>query len=448
VPAEQGRGAGGLPAAASPAAGGPGAYVLTGRGVEQHHDGTDTVTAAIDLALALGLPGRVGSGYGCLTGQGNGQGGREHGQKADQLPGYRRIDDPAARAHVAGVWGCDPDELPGPGYPAVELLDRLGRPGGPRALLVHGSNVVVSAPDAARVTERLRALDLLVVCDLVLSETAALADVVLPVAQWAEEEGTMTNLEGRVLRRRRALPPPAGVRDELEVLASLAARLGHPTGFPTDAAQAFAELARASAGGPADYSGLDHDRVDDEAAPAYWPAPPAPAGSPAIAPPATASPATASAPGTPRPFTDRFATPDGRARMLPVTWRGPADPVRDGMRVHLVTGRLLEHYQSGAQTRRVLPLAAAEPEAFVQMHPHLAASLRVEDGDLLRVTSARGSAVAPARVSDAVRPDTVFMPFHFAGPGSANLVTSPAVDPVSRMPELKTCAVHVTREAP
>ena len=180
------------------------AYVLTGRGVEQHTHGTDTVSAAVNLALALGLPGRPGSGYGCLTGQGNGQGGREHGQKADQLPGYRSIEDPAARAHVAGVWGVDPESLPGKGVPAVELLKREGL----RALFVHGSNPVVSAPDATAVRRRLEALDLLVVCDVVPSETAAIADVLLPVTQWAEEEGTMTNLEGRVLRRRRAVDPP------------------------------------------------------------------------------------------------------------------------------------------------------------------------------------------------------------------------------------------------
>src|SRR6266542_3189343 len=155
-----------------------GAYLLTGRGTEQHATGTDTVSAWINLCLAIGLPGRPGSGYGCLTGQGNGQGGREQGQKADQLPGYRRIDDPAARAHVAAVWGVDAAALPGPGRSAFELLDSLGAPDGPRALLVFGSNVVVSAPAAARVADRLAALDLLVVADVVLSETAALADVV------------------------------------------------------------------------------------------------------------------------------------------------------------------------------------------------------------------------------------------------------------------------------
>ena len=186
--------------------------VITARGAEQHSSGTDTAQAYINLALALGLPGRPGSGYGCLTGQGNGQGGREHGQKADQLPGYRRIDDPAARAHLMALWGV-PD-LPGAGVSAVELIDRLGTADGPKALLVFGANPVVSAPRASRVARRLRALDLLVVADFFRSETAALADVVLPTAQWAEEDGTMTNLEGRVLRRRALREPPPGVATE------------------------------------------------------------------------------------------------------------------------------------------------------------------------------------------------------------------------------------------
>src|SRR5262249_6501270 len=222
------------------------AIILTGRGAEQHAHGTDTVTAFVNLALALGLPGRPGSGYGCLTGQGNGQGGREHGQKADQLPGYRKIDDPAARAHVARVCGVGPDRLPGPGVSAMELLERLGGDrDGPRALLVFGSNPVVSAPNAALVERRLRALDLLVVADFVASETAAVADVVLPTAQWAEEDGTMTNLEGRVLRRRALRRPPDGVRTDLEILSELAARLGHHTGFDTHPPAVNAQLPRA-----------------------------------------------------------------------------------------------------------------------------------------------------------------------------------------------------------
>ncbi|WP_425953695.1 molybdopterin oxidoreductase family protein [Xylanimonas sp. McL0601] len=423
-----------LLAAASPARGGRGAYVLTGRGVEQSTQGTATVTAAINLALLLGLVGRAGSGYGALTGQGNGQGGREHGQKADQLPGYRKIDDPAARAHVAAVWGVDPDALPGPGLPAVALLRSLGTPGGPRALLVHGSNLVVSAPDAARVRERLAALDLLVVCDVVPSETALLADVVLPVTQWAEEEGTMTSLEGRVIRRRRALDAPGEARSELWVWAELARRLGSPVRIETDPAAVFDELARASAGGTADYSGLSHARLDaDEAAGGpglHWPCPaPGPAGE--------------EHPGTPRLFLDGFPTPDGRARLIPVDHVGPSDDVRPGAPVYLITGRVLQHYQSGAQTHRVPELERLVPAPYVELHPLLASRLGVADGARVRLTTARGTTTAAARWTDAVRPDTVFLPFHWSGEGSANLLTTSAVDPVSAMPEFKVCAVDV-----
>lgn len=223
------------------------AMVLTARGPEQQSKGTDTVGAWINLCLATGRAGRPLSGYGCLTGQGNGQGGREHGQKADQLPGYRKLDDPAARRHVAEVWGVDPDSLPGPGRSAYELLDALGTD--IKSLLLMASNPVVSAPRAAHIEERIKSLDFLAVCDVVLSETAALADVVLPVTQWAEETGTMTNLEGRVLLRKRAITPPEGIRSDLEVMHELAARLGVEKGFPTDPEEVFEELRRASAAG-------------------------------------------------------------------------------------------------------------------------------------------------------------------------------------------------------
>lgn len=416
-----------LLAAASPSRGGAGAFILTGRGVEQSTQGTATVSAAINLALALGLPGRSGCGYGALTGQGNGQGGREHGQKADQLPGYRMIDDPAARAHVAAVWGVAPESLPGKGLPAVELLNALGTPTGPRALLVHGSNIVVSAPNAGPLAQRLRGLDLLVVCDFVPSETAQLADVVLPVTQWAEEEGTMTSLEGRVIRRRKAIDPPAGVRSELWVWSELARRLGSPGTFETDPTVVFDELARASAGGRADYSGLSHERLDAEDG-LFWPCP---AGD---GPPH---------PGTPRLFTETFPTPDGRARLVPVDHRGPSDDVRADAPIYLVTGRVLQHYQSGAQTRRVAELAAAVPEPFAEIHPLLADRLGIAEGEELVLTSRRGRVSATARLTDATRPDTVFMPFHWGGPASVNRVTNDATDPVSGMPEFKVCAVDV-----
>ncbi|BCL20264.1 molybdopterin-dependent oxidoreductase [Streptomyces tuirus] len=485
------------------------AMVLTARGPEQQSKGTDTVGAWINLCLATGRAGRPLSGYGCLTGQGNGQGGREHGQKADQLPGYRKLDDPAARAHVAEVWGVDPDSLPGPGRSAYELLDALGT--GIRSLLLMASNPVVSAPRAAHVEERIRSLDFLAVCDVVLSETAALADVVLPVTQWAEETGTTTNLEGRVLLRRRAVTPPDGIRSDLEVLHELAARLGVEKGFPTDPEEVFEELRRASAGGAADYSGITYRRLAEEDG-VFWPCPaqeveeaeeaeeaagpgssdgpgspsgadgpggrsavtesgdPAPgpaerllAGEPAEPEDAAGGPgAQGSAsgrpavpadgparvhPGTPRLFLDRFATPDGRARFVPVSHRATAEEPDEEYPVLLTTGRVVAQYQSGAQTRRVAELNAAAPGPFVELHPRLAARLGAAEGDPVAVVSRRGRAVAPARITDAIRPDTVFMPFHWPGEGRANTLTNPALDPVSRMPEFKACAVRLEIEA-
>jgi len=402
----------------------PTGMVLTARGSEQHASGVATVHAWINFCLATGKAGRRYCGYGCLTGQGNGQGGREHGQKSDQLPGYRRIDDPAARVHVAAVWGVDPDTIPGPGRPAYQLLDSLGRDGGPRALLVFGSNPVVSAPRASHIQQRLRALDLLVVADVVLSETAELADVVLPVTQWAEEDGTTTNLEGRVLLRRRAINPPDGVRSDLEVLAELAKRLDSPVPFATDPAEVFQELRRASAGGIADYSGITYARLA-RGEQLFWPVP------------------SEDHPGTPRVFEERFATPDGRARFIPVTHLGPAEAPDAEYPLLLTTGRVLAQYQSGAQTRRVPQLVEAAPSAFVELHPHLAERHGVTDGTLVRLVSRRGEMTAPARLSTRIRPDTVFAPFHWPGQQRANNLTNPALDPVSSMPEFKVCAVRL-----
>ncbi|MFJ8590443.1 molybdopterin oxidoreductase family protein [Streptomyces sp. NPDC093598] len=414
------------------------AMVLTARGPEQQSKGTDTVGAWINLCLATGRAGRPLSGYGCLTGQGNGQGGREHGQKADQLPGYRKLDDPAARAHVAEVWGVDPDSLPGPGRSAYELLDALGTD--IRSLLLMASNPVVSAPRAAHIEERIRSLDFLAVCDVVLSETAALADVVLPVTQWAEETGTTTNLEGRVLLRRRAITPPDGIRSDLEVLHELAARLGVEKGFPTDPEEVFEELRRASAGGAADYSGITYRRLVEEDG-VFWPCPAAVEAVDADGDPTSKTPA--SHPGTPRLFLDRFATPDGRARFVPVSHRPIAEEPDDEYPVLLTTGRVVAQYQSGAQTRRVAELNAAAPGPFVELHPRLAARLGAAEGDPVAVVSRRGRAVAPARITNAIRPDTVFMPFHWPGEGRANTLTNPALDPTSRMPEFKACAVRL-----
>ncbi|WP_313888728.1 molybdopterin oxidoreductase family protein [Mycolicibacterium sp. CBMA 226] len=401
------------------------AVILTARGAEQHHAGSDTVIAFINLALALGLPGRRYCGYGTVTGQGNGQGGREHGQKADQLPGYRRLDDPVARAHVAAVWGVAPDDLPGPGPSAYELLDQLGTDGGVRALWVIASNVVVSAPRSAHITDRLRALDFLVVSDFFLSETAALADVVLPSAQWAEESGTMTNLEGRVILRQAVVDPPPGVRTDLQVMRALAQRLGC-NGFSDVPQEVFGELRRASAGGKADYSGISYERIVAEQG-VFWPCP------------------SETHPGTPRLFTVDFPTKDRRAQFEAVEQQGAAELPDGEYPYYLTTGRLLRQYQSGAQTRRIAALAEAEPQAVVEMHDTLARRIGVKSGDLVRLRTRRGTAVMAARIVAGIRSDTVFAPFHWGGAGNANLLTNPALDPYSRMPEFKVCAVAVDR---
>jgi assimilatory nitrate reductase catalytic subunit len=400
------------------------AMVLSARGAEQQSHGTDNVLAYINLLLAIGRAGKKHCGYGCLTGQGNGQGGREHGQKADQLPGYRKLSDPAARAHVAGVWGVAPESLPAPGLSACETFAQFGE--GVRGLLVMASNILVSAPDAEVLAGGLGRLDLLVVADMFLSETAARADVVLPVAQWAEEDGTMTNLEGRVIRRRRAKPPPEGVLTDADILARLAHRLGCTARFATAPEEAFEELRRASSGGDADYNGITYDRIDAEEG-VFWPC------------------TDEGRPGTPRLFLTRFGTEDGRARFHPIEYRGAAEQPDRAYPYTLTTGRLLAHYQTGAQTHRVPELEAAEPSSFAEIHPDTAYGLGVTEGDHLCLTTRRGSITLPARITRDIRMDTVFVPFHWGGRISANLLTKAALDPVAKIPEFKACAVHVAR---
>jgi len=400
--------------------------ILTARGAEQQAQGVNNTLSYINVALALGAAGKPSSGYGCLTGQGNGQGGREHGQKADQLPGYRRIDDPLGRQHVADVWGIPEASLPGPGLSAYELLDSPGRDGGIRALFIMGSNVVVSAPHASQIEQRLRALDFLVVSDFFLSETAALADVVLPAAQWAEETGTMTNLEGRVLLRRRAFAPPPGVRTDLEILTTLAERLGSGRHFATsDSRDVFDELRRATRGGPADYSGITYERIEAEDG-VFWPCP------------------APDHPGTPRLFAERFETPNGRARFHPVSHLPPAEERCDEFPLYLTTGRILSQYQSGTQTRRIERLQDAAPEPLADIHPRTAARHGVAAGQFVDLTTRRGSARFRVRLTPSIREDTLFVPFHWGGTQSANRLTNPALDPTSRMPEFKVCAVRVT----
>jgi assimilatory nitrate reductase catalytic subunit len=402
----------------------PSAMLLSGRGPEQQSKGVDTVLAFTNLMLALGKVGKPASGYGCLTGQGNGQGGREHGQKADQLPGYRLIENAEDRAAMARVWGVDAAQLPGKGKSAYELLDSMGPEGGIRALLVFGSNVAVASPHARNIVSKLAALDLLVVCDAFENETSETAHAILPVAQWAEEEGTMTNLEGRVILRQRIRPPPPGVKSDLEIIAALAERLGQGDRFRFASAEAvFDELRRATAGARADYSGISYDKIR-RAQGVFWPCP------------------APEHPGTPRLFAERFQFPDGKARFHVVRHRPAAEVPDAAYPLYFTTGRYKEHYNSGAQTRRVAALVDAKPEPRVQVNPRLASQLGVVQGGRLEVQSRRGTVTFTVEVSADIRADTLFAPFHWGGKASANVLTKPALDPQSRMPEFKVCAVR------
>lgn len=414
------------------------AIILTARGPEQQAQGVNNALAYINVALALGAVGRPHAGFGTLTGQGNGQGGREHGQKADQLPGYRNITDPTARRRIAELWDIDEAELPGAGASACELFDSLGRD--VHALFVMGSNPIVSAPNGRHVADRLASLDTLIVADYFLSETARHAHVVLPSAQWAEETGTMTNLEGRVLLRRRVVAPPSEVRTDIQIITGLASALGRRHGFVfADEEAVFDELRRVTAGSIADYSGMTYRRLD-EGEGIHWPCP---AAGGELERAAAEHDASQTHPGTPRLFADRFYTPNGRARFHATPHREAVDPRDDQYPLLLTTGRVLPMYQSGTQTRRVDTLLRAAPEAVAEIHPAAAARAGLEDGGLIRLTTRRGSATFKARVTRTIREDTVFVPFHWPGEQSANRLTNDALDPTSRMPEFKVCAVRV-----
>ncbi len=402
------------------------AMILTARGAEQQAQGTNNTLAFINLALALGLVGKPFSGFGTITGQGNGQGGREHGQKCDQLPGYRKIDDPEARHHIAKVWGVEESSIPSAGKSAYELMQAMG--GQIKALFSLGFNFTVSSPDATTVIEKLPQLDFFCVADFFLSETAKMADVVLPSAMWAEEDGTMTNLEGRVLRRRRAFAPPVEVRTDVEIMCELAARLGKEKFFRyTNAEAIFEELRQATRGGIADYSGITYQRLEAGEA-IHWPCPER-----------KADPH----PGTPRLFAESFATPNARARFHAVQHQSAAEEPDAEFPLYLTTGRVLAHYQSGTQTRRITKLTEMSSQPQAELHANAAKRYGLTNGGDVTLVTRRGAARFKVKVTRGIREDTIFVPFHWGGEQSANRLTNPALDATSRMPEFKVCAVKV-----
>jgi assimilatory nitrate reductase catalytic subunit len=405
----------------------PSAVAMHARGLEHQSKGVENVLALINLTLAAGKIGREGCGCTMITGQGNGQGGREHGQKCDQLPGARSIHDPAARAYVAKVWGIEPDEIPQAGYSAQEIMNAIHE-GEIKALLSICFNPLVSLPQAAYTREALNRLEFFGVIDFFLSETAQHADVVLPGSLQEEEEGVTCNTEGRVIHIQKAVDPPHDARTDSWIICELARRLGKEQKFAFHSSrEIFDELREASRGGIADYYGITYERIDREMG-VFWPCP------------------SEDHPGTPRLFEGGASLfPDGKCRFNVTDWRESGDPVNDEFPLYLTTGRVVSQYLSGTQTRRIGGLLDIYPEPRVEIHPKLAEEHGIVDRDWVAITTRRDEITLRAMVVKTIRPDTVFIPYHWANQQSANRLTHRTLDPRSKIPEFKVSACRIRK---
>jgi assimilatory nitrate reductase catalytic subunit len=421
-------------------------FLFHARGIEHHSNGVQNVLGAINLVLATGRIGRPKSGYGTIVGQANGQGGREHGQKCDQLPGLRDISNPEHRRHVARVWGIDEATLPGPGVDAYELFRKIDA-GEIKALLSICFNPQVSLPDSGFVSRALDKLEHYTAIDFFLNETARHADVVLPGSLQEEDEGTVTQVEGRVIKINKAATCPGEARQDWIILQDLARALGRPRGFTFSEPRAiFEELRAASKGGIADYSGITYEKIESQYG-VFWPCP--------SSDPRTGEP-TPDHPGTPRLFepgsynpiakgAGPFYFPDGKARFNVAEYRAPVDDASAEFPLYLTTGRVVSQFLSGTQTRRIGPLVKQYAEPRIELHPRLAAKLGIADGDWTTCETARGSITVRASIVSTIRPDTVFIPYHWAGQKSVNRLTVAAQDPISKIPQYKVCGCRVRR---
>ncbi|HET8860938.1 molybdopterin oxidoreductase family protein [Marivirga sp.] len=397
-------------------------YLMHARGIEHQSKGVENVSACINLVLATGRIGKPYCGYGTITGQGNGQGGREHGHKCDQLPGNRDITNPEHRKYIADVWGIDEKEMPGKGLTAYEIIDAIHR-GEIKGLISICFNPLVSLPNNNYVREALEKLEYYVCIDFFLCETARHADVVLAGSLHEEEEGTVTTAEGRVVKINQAVTPPEGARKDSDIIMDLANRLGAGDKFNyAKSEDIFNELRVASKGGTADYYGITYKKIEDNMG-IFWPCP------------------SEDHPGTPRLWEDRkFKTPDGKAHFNPVTYRDPSEITDEEYPIVLTTGRVVSQYLSGTQTRRIGKLVDQYPEPLLEIHPVLAAKYNIKDRDLVKVSTRRGQAEFPAHLVETIREDTVFIPYHWGGKHSANQLTIGTLDPVSKIPEFKVCS--------
>jgi assimilatory nitrate reductase catalytic subunit len=404
-------------------------FLLHSRGIEHHTKGVDNCMAAINLVVASGRIGREGCGYAMITGQGNGQGAREQGQKAEQLPGARDIENPEHRKYIASVWDVPEESIPHKGMSMLPIVEAI-HAGKIKGLLSICCNPMVSLPDQRFIGEALEKLEHFAVVDFFLSETARYADIVFAGSLIEEDEGTTTNVEGRVIHHKKVVDPPPGAREDWKIICDLAARLGHGDKFAyASAKEIFDELRVASKGGVADYYGITWEKIDANMG-VCWPCP------------------ALDHPGTPRLYEGgRFGHPDGKAHFYPIEWRPAAEEPDAEYPIILTTGRVVAHFLSGNQTRRIGGLLDQTPQPFCEMHPRLAEKLGIVNDDFVKVESRRGSTTVRALVVKTIRPDTVFIPYHWPLDRAANNCTIRAIDPVSNIPEYKICAVRVSKTA-
>jgi len=389
--------------------------IVYAMGITQHTHGTDNVLAIADLAMLTGNIGKPSTGVNPLRGQNNVQGACDVGALPNVYTGYQRVDIPDIQKKFEDAWGCK--LKPNPGSTLTEMFNAALH-GQIKAMYLMGENPVLSDADAKHVEESLKKLEFFVVQDIFLSETAQLADVVLPAASFAEKDGTVTNTERRVQRVRKAIEPVGRSMSDWEIICHVARRMG-ADGFDFDhPSQIMNEIAAVTPS----YGGISYDRL--ETCGLQWPCP------------------TPDHPGTPILHATKFAC--GLGKFSPLEYKPSAELPDNEYPLLLTTGRSLYHFHTGTMTRKVAGLNAIEPEGEVEINPQDADTLHISDGDKVKVISRRGEVLTKARVTEVNPPNVVYMTFHFAE-SAANVLTNTALDPVAKIPELKVCAVKIER---
>ena len=402
-----------------------GAMIFWGMGVSQHVHGTDNVRALIALCMVAGQIGKPGTGLHPLRGQNNVQGASDAGLIPMMFPNYQRVTNKAAHDWFANFWGCELDEQNG--YTVVEIMRQVlvseDDPHKVRGMYIMGENPAMSDPDLNHVRHALASLSHLVVQDIFMTETAWLADVVLPATAWPEKTGSVSNTDRMLQLGRAAVKPPGDARPDLWIIQQIAERMGLSWSYAGDSdgvAAVFEEMRQAM---QASIGGISWERLQREGSVTY----------PCV---------SAADSGEATLFTERFASADGRAHLVPSTVIGANEPTDAQYPFVLITGRQLEHWHTGSMTRRATVLDALEPSASASLCSRDLKAIGVSPGDMITVQSRRGQVALRARVDEGTPTGAVFIPFAYHE-AAANLMTNAALDPVGKIPELKYCAVAI-----